>query len=712
MRFSPLFLLASVWPLALPAVQTGVIVDEGYADFFKGELTNVSLSRAGEIGPAPNLTEVVRLSEPSVWKVIPDGEDGFVVGTGISGKVLRVTKEGEVSELFSPDAALVRGLARDAEGNLFVATSPNGAVFRLPAEGGKPELFFDPDAIYIWDLVIADDALWITTGMPAKFLRLPLDGETEQAETWFAARDDHLTALVRRGESWLVGSSPRGIVYEVESAETTRAIFKANEKEIRSLAVGADGSILVTTFSDSVGAPSSDSGELPPMVVSASSPGSNRSRPGGGSLEAGKGEGYLVRIDPQGIARGEWRSTEGGVFSLAPVGDQLWLLGFSQDGKLFGFSDRNSWELLQQMPRGGEVSAIVADPADPSAYYLFTSNPGVVYRLGGQSEEDCTFVSRVLDARQMGRWGRFEATLATPGEVTIESRSGLTDEPDSTWSEWAALADGRIASPQSRFLQYRLRFPPSSAARFLRARLFHTMPNSAPIISQIKVLGFGADIRVAQINAPMIDFTAAFKDAQMERFDDGGTERMKLERRADQTLRTLIWRAGDPNGDELTFDVFLKRAAEVEWTVLARELSDPHFLFNAAGLAPDAYQFKVVAHDGLSNAPEVAQSSELVSELVLIDATPPVLTSLEAIDGGRTLVVEAQGDVSRLVAAQVAIDGGEPISLRPVDGIYDSPVEQFRYSFTELPAKPVSVLFEVLDESGNQAALSLRSPTR
>lgn len=710
MRVLPLLLLAVGFPFGLAAVQTGVIVDEGYTDFFKGKLTHVSLSNSGELGTAPGLTEVAQLAEPSVWKVIDEGDGNFVLGTGNSGKVLRLTLDGEVSELFAPDSLLVRGLARDSKGNLFVATSPNGAIYRLPAAGGKPELFFDPEAVYIWDLAVEEDALWITTGFPAQLLRLPLDGSSEKAEIWFNARDEHLTVLLRREGEWLMGSSPRGIVYAISDKDEARAIFKANEKEIRALGVALDGAILIATYADKPQArPNPETGELPPIVVNAS--GEEAGVPATPLRNTG-GEGYLIRLDPNGVARGEWRSTEGGIFSLAAVGPRHWLLGFSKDGKLFGFADRESWELLQQMPKGGQVSAIMPDLTEEGAYYVFTSNPGVVYRLGGQGETACSFISRTLDARQSVSWGRLETTFAVAGEVKIETRTGLTDEPDSTWGNWMELADGMIASARGRFLQYRLTFPADSKAQFLRARAFHTMPNAAPLVSDVRVLDFGAEVRTAQMNGQMLDFAAAFDDAQLEKFQNGISERVSLERRPEQTLRTLIWRAADPNGDQLAFNVFQKRAEEQNWTIMIRDLIDPVYLFNTAGLVPGQYQFKVVASDAASNAQDQAQSSERVSRIVLLDATPPIVKVIKSPDSGRSIAFEVSSDVSRIVAAQVAIDGGEPISLRPDDGIFDSTTERFQYRLDFVPTGPVSALFEVLDESGNQAAIPVQIPAK
>ncbi len=711
MRISLFLLLASGLVSTAQAVQTGVLVDEGYSDLFKGELTNVSLSHRGELTSAPGLVQIASLDEPAIWAVATHPQGGFVVGTGNAGKVLRVSTDGAVEELFAPDSILARGLVVDENGDIYVGTSPNGAIYRLPAEGGKPQIHFDPEDLYIWDLAIEEGALWITTGFPARLLRLPLHaGDDVEAEEWFRAKDDHLMSMRRRGDEWLVGSSSRGILYAVKSPQEARALFKANEKEIRAIGLGENDSILLSTFSDTGGSDRlTPSDELPPLVVSASAGSSGSESSSRAKTSPQHGRGLLIRIDAEGIAQAEWRSGEGGIFALAPIDPSLWLLGFSREGKLFGFSDRHHWELLHQMPRGGEISEIVPAPTGESGFYVFTSNPAVVYRLGGAAREESRFQSRVLDARQSGRWGRMETTFARPGEVLVETRSGFTDEPDSTWSGWDALEDGMITSPASRFLQYRLTFPAGSEASFLRTRVFHALPNVAPVIVEVRVLNFGVEVRTPSASSPLFDFSAAFQASAMEMLGDTSRTRIQLERRSEGSLRTIVWRASDPNGDGLTFDVSLRKAGAREWTVLARQLTEPAFVFNSAGMEPGYYQARVLASDEVSNSPEDAQTTEFVSDLVLVDASSPIMHTVEN-DDNRLLIVEVDGGVSRLVAAQIIIDGGEPVRLRPTDGLFDSPRERFEYRLPDDAQGPISVIFEVLDESGNQAAHVIRVP--
>lgn len=693
--------LTTLIVLPLAAVQTGVLVDEGYETFISGELKNVALSRSGELGTAPNLTEIADLDESSIWKVVAAPDGGFVIGTGNKGRVLKVAPDGTLEVLFEPDVLISRGLAFDPAGHLYVATSPKGAIYRLPATGGKPELFYDPDPVYIWDLVVEEGALWIATGFPAQLIRLPLEDENAEVETWYSSKDEHFTSLLRKGGEWLLGSSPRGVVYGVSGPGKARAIYKANEKEIRQVALAGDG-LLVATFSD-MPPPAktqrpNDSGELPPFEVKAE-------RPKQSLLPGGSGQGYLVRVDAGGFARPEWHPTSGAVFSLAPMGDEHWLLGSNDEGRLYSFSNRHEWGLLHQIPHGGEISAILRGAGERAPFYIFTSNPAAVYQLGGISNEPSSFTSDVLDARQVVRWGRLESAFAREGEVVIETRTGFTDEPDATWSDWLGLEEDRIVSPIGRYVQYRLQFPAKSEALFLRARIFYTMPNVAPVFARLRVLDYGASIRSSQHTPQILDLASVLNENkssphQLVR------DLTKLERRPERTFRTVVWMVTDPNGDDMRFDVSFQAVGEEAWTVLARNLTEPIFLFNAAGFEPGEYRFKVVATDSPSNTASDALSAELVSGLVRLDTTVPEIEFIGLKDG--VVSFRVVSDVSRLVAAQITVEGAEPVALRPRDGLFDDLREDFDYALLGELKGTVSIVFEVLDESGNQSVFPLQ----
>src|SRR4029078_4557054 len=80
------------------------------------------------------------LAEPFVLSAAPH-PDGWVVGTGNSGKVLLVSRDGKVKELFATAEPEVFAVWVDKAGNVFAGSSPNGKVYRFAADSkdAKPD---------------------------------------------------------------------------------------------------------------------------------------------------------------------------------------------------------------------------------------------------------------------------------------------------------------------------------------------------------------------------------------------------------------------------------------------------------------------------------------------------------------------------------------------------------------------------------------------
>jgi hypothetical protein len=94
-----------------------------------------------------------------------------------------------------------------------------------------------------------------------------------------------------------------------------------------------------------------------------------------------------------------------------------------------------------------------------SDYSLFGAGVRAHWIRQGAYDTDGLFTSRVLDSGPGAHpWQTLTAgrTLPSATSISFETRSGATTTPDATWSAWQAVAaDGTIASPSTRFIQYR-----------------------------------------------------------------------------------------------------------------------------------------------------------------------------------------------------------------------------------------------------------------
>ena len=99
-----------------------------------------------------------------------------------------------------------------------------------------------------------------------------------------------------------------------------------------------------------------------------------------------------------------------------------------------------------------------------------TAAPGRVMTIGNGVQSPARYTSSVKDTWTTATWGqiRWEGS----GAVTLSTRSGNTDHPDDSWSDWSPAythRDGEaITSPAARYIQWRAVFTaaasgPSSA---------------------------------------------------------------------------------------------------------------------------------------------------------------------------------------------------------------------------------------------------------
>jgi hypothetical protein len=181
-----------------------------------------------------------------------------------------------------------------------------------------------------------------------------------------------------------------------------------------------------------------------------------------------------------------------------------------------------------------------------------------------------------------------------------------------------------------------------------------------------------------------------------------GTPTQTLSRASQQQL-LISWQADDPDGDKLVYEVDFRGEGEREWKLLKKDLFDTTLTIDGDALADGRYYFKVTASDRVANPPAAAKEADLISSPVLIDNTPPVvrIQSAQRAGAGADVSFEAQDSTSALRRAEYSIDAGSWTPVAPVDGILDSPSEQFRLHVDSVPAGEHLLVVRVVDSGGN-----------
>lgn len=673
------------------------------ADFLRGDLEHLALDEHGRVMLGPRLERVYDPGVPFIWTAV-EGRDGdLFLGTGNDGRVFRVDRNGKGAVFFDSAELEVHALAPGPNGSLFVGTSPEGRIYKVDAKG-VATTFFDPDDKYIWSLIVdKDGVLYAGTGDKGVVYRVTADGTGTKL---FSTRTTHAISLAFDAQGQLlVGTGAPGRVFRVDKAGKGFLLLDTPYQEIRALRLSPRGDLFVAAQSGRPAQPPDErpepSGETPrpapiPSVSTEITAFAVIDAPVAGQATAAQTSrddrrgptGAVYRVTNDGLWDQLWESRDDAPYDLALEGDGGLIVATGSKGKIYRLTgDPVRPTLLAR------VSAEQATLLHRSAArtWLVTANPGLVLSLSTERADRGTYESDVRDARTVATWGAlsWRATAPSGTKVELFTRSGNTRTPDDAWSEWAGPYSepngSAITSPKARYLQWRAVLSGKSTSPVLTSvTAAYLQRNVRPQVSSIT------------IHPPGVVFQKPFStgEAEIAGFDGETPDRRQIEsasatanttgapalgRRSYQKgLQTIVWKAEDDNGDELTFDVLYRRQGETSWKVLKGGLTDSIFVWDTTSAPNGSYSLKVAASDERANPADTALKGELESTSFDIDNTPPTLTvGPVRRDGNRFIVtVDVRDTDSPIRQVEYSLDTDKWQSAFPRDGLLDARIEQ------------------------------------
>lgn len=659
-----------------------------WEDWRRGDLNGVSVTGEGELVLAPSFGPVYDTGETLIFSAAADAAGNVYLGTGHRGRVFRVRADGE-GELLADFAELdVLALTAGRDGTLYAATSPNGRVYRI-GNGTEPEVFFDPEDLYIWDLRFdAAGRLLVATGENGVIYRV---GEDGVGEVFYDSDTTHILSLgLDATGQVLAGGSPGGYLYRISDAGRAFVLYDSGMEEVRMLAGVPDGRIFAAVLNGE-GSATTGSGATPP-----GSPSPPARSPTSGNGADGALRSRILEVLPSGAVRPVWESDTEMVFSLLHVGEALYF-STGTKGRIYVVDDSLQPGLIVES--GDEETTRLLRSGD--RILATASNRGRLWELGGADQSRGTYVSEVRDTGAISAWGR----LSWSGRgVRIETRSGNTRRPDSTWSEWVAGgSDGEVLSPPARFVQWRGTLAADSAATTTPVLSDVTLPylqqNFRPQVSRVEVLQPGLALRPQN--------SAASPTPEL-RLGTSGRPISLLPRSDPRTeiaagAQALRWTATDSNEDPLEYSLYYRGPNEDDWKLLAGSLTEPYYTIEPDTLPDGIYVFRVVASDARANPPDGALEGERVTPGFAIDQTPPTVSVTAAApqDGRLRLDATATDQTSTLKTAAMSVDGGEWRPVFPVDGIVDTLSETFVFDAGPLAPGEHVIAFRIYDQNEN-----------
>jgi hypothetical protein len=361
-------------------------------------------------------------------------------------------------------------------------------------------------------------------------------------------------------------------------------------------------------------------------------------------------------------------------------------------------------EVLSILPHGDRLVVSTADPAR-------------LYELGASLETAGSATSEARDAGAEAVWSRlrWRGDIPSGTGVAFETRTGNTRNPDATWSDWRATetsGDGSFAarSPAARFFQWRLKLKGggTTTPRVTAVTTSYREVNLPPEVTTVDVSGKGSELfaggegRTRGVRRKLPSGVEVDYTLPGDRAADGQVS--PLEAQWALGLRSASWAASDPNGDQLTFDLYYRPVEGDRWSLLAEDLEGLVYTWDASVFPDGKYRIRVVASDEADNPDGDALTDERMSHAFDVDNTPPEVDELRAsLEGdGVRLRGRARDAGSAIVSAEVTFDGRKWRQIRAASGLLDatSLAVDERIACTECQRGDAAVL-RLLDEAGN-----------
>lgn len=688
------------------------------AEVEKGDADGVSIADSGTISLAPALTEVFDTKQAYVWSAVADKSGNVYLGTGHEGRVFKVDASGKGALLYKTSELDVMALAIDAAGNVYAGTSPDGKVYRI-TPSGEAKVFFEPKTKYIWSLAFdLQGRLLVGTGDKGIIYRVNADGTGAPLVN---TTQTNITVLkVDAAGNIIAGTDPGGMVLRISPDGKAFTLFDSAQREIRDLTIGSKGEIYALALADSAGSggansASASSGVTPPQVIddgggvtitisdvqvldsgaSSSTPISSSSSSSGSGAAS---KSALYRLDANGAADTLWDSKDAVAFAVALDANGRAMIGTGQKGRIFGVAPGQKPALLAQSSEAQTSRFVKAG----NHTYVAASNLGKLFKMNAETATTGTYTSSVREAATTAAWGRI--SWIGEGSIELQTRTGNTATPDSTWSDWSAAITNSegdaIKSPVARFIQWRAKLKRAGTVepRLREVTVSYLPRNVAPKITSLNFLPAG--FALMALPQPIIEGGGGEAAG-----GEGGTPAMVIPpRRVPQRgAISMQWQTEDRNGDSVEYSIYYRTANSTEFYPLKLNFRDNYFTVDANALPDGRYVFKVVATDAPSNPANMALNDELETESVEVDNTSPSVTADAPRVSGTNVEVtfRASDSTSIIKRAEYQLDGGGWKTVFPADGIADSKREEFLVKVTLPDSRSHVVAFRAFDANSN-----------
>ena len=667
------------------AVFTRNFTFDDAASFGAGDLTHTSVFSDGTLRPG-NDTQRIALDDAQVVYSIAKGpSDTTFLGTGNDGKIFRV--EGNSARVFAETHALVVSALVFHGDTLYAGTLPEGRIFAVNSQGVARELVKLEGADHIWAMVWDNihNGLVVGTGPNGKTFFV-----TQQAavSTLYDATQTHILSLaVDAGGNVFAGTSDQGLVYRITAPTHAEVVWDFPGNEVTSLA-WKNGVLAVAAneFADTVGAPAAATAPAPAAAPAAATTARPVAAP-----RPRSGKGKIFRVGNDGRVE-QLFAVDDTHFTVVAIDDANNIAAAAgKDGRIYRIAADRSTSTWMDVDERQVVSLIF----EGENAYFGTTDAAAFYRTQPGTPATMYWTSKVQDAEFRATFGMIRAR--GEGRFDVQTRSGNTLAPDTTWSDWSQPATGptNIASPSARYLQVRVRFSNDRNAIVRSVSAYYLPQNQRAIVR-----GITAARRIAgrRVDAPAAPAAPGSADAQPSVDDLPGTS---------STVR-ISWHTDNPDTDRIRYRLEFRAESQNVWRPITREtdvLTRTDYAWETNSVADGYYRVRIRATDELSNPPDLTTDYLAESGPILVDNHAPTLeaTAARANANPQRITGHATDAVGPIARFEFAVDGGDWKPFYPNDNLFDAPTEAFTLDLPNLTPGAHVIAIRAADEAGNTA---------
>ena len=526
-----------------------------YPSFNKGKLLKVKLNEDGILSLTLDFEKLVDIDTVFIWDIKEDSKGNIFLATGNDGIIYKLGKEGKLSEFFQTSSIGAFKILIDKNDDLYVATLTKGLIYKISPNGtGSVFAVFQDE--YIWDMRFYNNNIIIASGFPGSLHELDLT--TKKFKEIIMTTEMHVTCMDIYNDDIYFGTSDKGTVYKFSKNQGLKVIYQTSKKEIHSLVVHKNTGVIYAGTSDK---DFSYTKFKPDRKFESQFEQSESS-----SENLFDDYKDLKKIKPAANSVYEIKENEY-VNTIIESKDSTFLsLFFDQDTLYIGCGDTGIIYIyknkkVEKIAQLDEQQILCFYRLKNNKILFGTGNIGNIYRIEKQYAEKGVYVSDIFDAHGWAFWGNVQWDDKKPSDtdITLQTRSGNTEDVDDTWSDWSEeYTDNQgsgITSTDGRFLQTKINLMSKNkedTPEIYSLKISYLIKNRKPEVLFVKFLKKRNNGQAKNSGSK-----TSFKKLSLKEFQ------LKVE-----------WEAKDKDKDKMIYDLYARIRTENDWLLLKDKLKD------------------------------------------------------------------------------------------------------------------------------------------